>query len=80
MIVFRAAKVCLVMPKNPTPKRQSGREMGLTYTRRRIHCPATADPYVNEQDEIDIDNFLNTLVEIAMAITSRKLAQSQDGE
>ena len=39
-----------------------------------IHCAATNAPYVNEQDEIDIDNFLDTLAQVALAVASRNLA------
>ncbi|MFQ6029710.1 MAG: hypothetical protein ACE5Q6_19705 [Dehalococcoidia bacterium] len=52
----------------------------MTYTQSGIHCPATTDPYVNEQDEIDIDNFLDTLAEVALSIATRKLAQAQGEE
>ena len=73
------------MPRKSSSKRESGRSNGLKYTQSRIHCPATTDPnepYVNEQDQIDIDNFLNTLAEVALAVATRKISarQSEDEE
>ncbi len=49
-------------------------ENGLTPIHRRIHCAATADRTEpeNELDSIAIDNFLDTLAEVAMAIIQRR--------
>ena len=69
------------MPRRSKAKDQSGPVNGLTPIPHGIHCAATSvDSYVNEQDEIDIDNFLDTLAEVAMAIAARKLSQAKDGE
>ncbi|MFQ6029038.1 MAG: hypothetical protein ACE5Q6_16280 [Dehalococcoidia bacterium] len=68
------------MPRKASSKPQSGPQYGLTPIPQRIHCAATNDPLepdVNEQDEIDIDNFLDALAEVALAIASRKLANRQ---
>ena len=64
---------------------QSGRRNGLTPLPGGIHCAATNapdNPYVNEQDQIDIDNFLDTLAQVALDIAIRRLAapQLQDEE
>ncbi len=47
---------------------------GLTPIHRRIHCAARPDSVDggNELDQIDIDNFLDTLAEVAMAIARRR--------
>ena len=45
----------------------------LTCIRECIHCVATQDTEGDDElDRIEIDNFLGTLAEIAMAITRRK--------
>ena len=61
-------------------KRESGRRDGLTTIHRPIHCAATDGSYVNEQNEIDVANFLDTLAEVALTIVARKLAQSKGEE
>jgi hypothetical protein len=69
------------MPRKPIPRKGSGRENGLTPIPSRIHCPAITD-WVggpNELDEIAVEHFLDTLVEVALAIASRKAAQAQQG-
>ena len=39
-----------------------------------IHCATTPDQTEREEmDEIDINNFINTLAEVAMAVASRRL-------
>ena len=52
---------------------------GLTCIPRRIHCAATRDTAeeLSELDRIDVDNFLNTLAEIALAVAARN-AKGQD--
>ena len=47
---------------------------GLTPIHMRIHCAATPDTVDggNELDQIDIDHFLDTLAEVAMAIVRRR--------
>ena len=53
---------------------------GLTGIPRRIHCSATQDnvEHESELDRIAIDNFLDTLAEVALAIARRKAAQPWD--
>jgi hypothetical protein len=69
------------MPRNSQFKQPSGQANGLTCIPPRIHCPATTERVGgwNEIDEIAIDNFLDTLAEVALAITSRKSAQDAGG-
>ena len=58
----------------------------LTCIHQRIHWAATPDPleapdYQEEPDELDqisIDHFLDALVEIALAISARQLAEETD--
>ncbi len=55
----------------------------LTSIPRRIHCAATSAPeqdedFVDELDEIEIDNFLTTLAEVAMAVATRRLTRKKD--
>ncbi len=50
---------------------------------RRIHCAATEEPepdadYQKELDEIDINNFINILAEVTMAVAARRLAKNKD--
>ncbi len=59
---------------------ETGPVAGLTPIPRRIHCAATPNEVNDELDEIAIENFLDTLAEVALAIASRKLAQEQDQE
>ena len=48
-------------------------EEALTSIRECIHCVATQDTDGDaEMDRIDIDNFLDTLADIAMSIARRK--------
>ena len=46
----------------------------LTCIHQRIHCPATTDATeeLNEQDEIQIAAFLDTLAEVALAVAKRR--------
>ena len=46
----------------------------LTCIPRRIHWPDTNDPAeaTDELDQLQVDNFLNTLAEVAQAIASRR--------
>ncbi len=61
---------------------KSNGQKALTSIPEGIHCAATPeDP--NGQDELDeiaINNFLDTLAEVAMAIANRRLARNQKGE
>jgi len=49
-------------------------EPGLTPIHRRIHCAATSDTTddTNELDAVAIENFLDTIAEVALAIARRK--------
>ncbi len=57
-----------------SPPEESGLENGLTPIHQRIHCAATNNiaGAENELDLIDIENFLDTLAEVAMAIIRRR--------
>jgi hypothetical protein len=69
------------MPRKAQFQQPSGRANGLTSIPPRIHCPATTERVGgwDELDEIAIDNFLDTLAQVALAVASRKAAQNQDG-
>ncbi len=65
----------------PDQKRDS--QKALTSIPRRIHCAATEDPgadenFVDELDEIEINNFINALAEVTMAVAARRLAKNKD--
>ena len=64
------------------PQTKSDGPEALTSIPEGIHCAATPeDP--NGQDELDeiaINNFLDTLAEVALAIANRRLARNQQGE
>ena len=51
-------------------------ESGLTSIHRRIHCGATDDTKdSNDNDELDkiaIDNFLQTLADVALSVAKRR--------
>ena len=70
------------MAEEPTngvsPPGESGLENGLTPIHQRIHCAATngAPDTDDELDQIDIDNLLKTLAEVALAIARRKRLDS----
>ena len=57
-----------------SPPGESGLENGLTPIHRRIHCAATdgGAGTENELDLIAIDNFLDTMAELALAIVRRR--------
>ncbi len=55
----------------------------LTSIPRRIHCAATEEPepdenLVEELDQIEINNFIDTLAEVTMAVAARRLAKNKD--
>ncbi len=54
----------------------------LTSIPEGIHCAATPeDPEENgELDEIAINNFLDTLAEVALAVANRRIARNQQGD
>lgn len=55
---------------------------GLTSIHGRIHWPATPDnddlKGHDELERIDIDNFLETLVEIALSVASRSVTEQEE--
>ncbi len=53
---------------------ESGVEKALTPIHTRIHCAPTNENLddENELDQIAIDNFLDTLVEVTLAIIRRR--------
>ena len=53
---------------------ESGVEKALTPIHTRIHCAATDENLddENELDQITIDNFLDTLAEVTLAIIRRR--------
>ena len=59
------------------PEPRSGAPDALTPIHRRIHCAATPDAPEHDEDEteldrIAIDNLLDTLAEVALAIARRR--------
>ncbi len=60
---------------------KSDGKKALTCIHRGIHCAATPNQLEaeDELDRIAIENFLDTLAEVALAIASRDLARDQDG-
>ncbi len=59
------------------PEPRSGTPDALTRIHRRIHCAATPDAHEHDDDEteldrIAIDNLLDTLAEVALAIARRR--------
>jgi len=56
---------------------------GLTGIESRIHWPAThisGGSITNELDTIAVDNFLDTLADVALAIAARKCSENKDQE
>ena len=53
---------------------ESASSKGLTRIHPRIHCAATpgAEEEYSETDLIIVNNFLNTLAEIALAVAARQ--------
>ncbi len=63
-------------------KKDNGSE-ALTCIHQRIHWAATEEPEpdagpLEEMNELDITNFLDTLVEIALAVARRRQQGEQD--
>ena len=51
---------------------ESGPLEGLTSIHPRIHCPDTFHAWeTNELDRIQMETFLNTLAEVALAVAKR---------
>ena len=65
------------MTSDPVDPSSTDDRDGLTPIPRRIHCAATDDTLDNgnELDQIAIDQFLDTLSEVALAITQRRLQE-----
>ena len=62
---------------------EDGASRGLTPIHPRIHCAATPDAPeggYSETDMIVINNFLNTLAEIALAVAARQAAEKTDDQ
>ena len=60
---------------------ENGAHEGLTPIHGRIHCAATPDTdaaQYTETERVIIDNFLNTLAEVALSVASRKVGQSEE--
>ena len=54
---------------------------GLTPIHPRIHCAATPDTDDQEYTEVErvmVDNFLNTLAEVAIAAATRKRSERSE--
>ena len=71
-----------VQPAEPAPPdSECGPLNVLTPIHRRIHCSATQNTteHEDELDRIAIDNFLDTLAEVALAIARRRV-QANDGD
>ncbi len=65
------------------PGREKNKPTGpeaLTSIEKPIHCAATEEGLEDqdELDEIDINNFIHTLAEVAMSVAVRRLANKQD--
>ena len=61
------------MPDEKQQTQPEAIEKALTSIRECIHCVATQDTDgEDELDRIEIDNFLDTLAEIALSIARRK--------
>ncbi len=61
---------------------KSDGQKALTCIHRGIHCAATPDELEaeDELDRIAIENFLDTLAEVALAIAARRPSEGQSGE
>ena len=58
-----------------------GDSEGLTRIHPRIHCVATRDtdaPDYTEAERVMVDNFLNTLAEVAIAAATRKRSERSE--
>ncbi len=65
--------------QQPSPQ-ESGPSNALTPIHRGIHCSATQDATeeISELDQMAIDNFIDTLAEIALAVAQRSSQQAQN--
>ncbi len=63
----------MIKPQVPKPVEEAEENSGLTSIHRRIHCAATQDADDNDElDRIAIDNFLQTLSDVALSIAKRR--------
>ena len=67
------------MANKPKHNRGSGEAKGLTPIHGRIHCAATtegggAHEELDEIDQIQINNFVETLARVALAVATRRMA------
>ncbi len=63
----------MIKPPIPKPVHRAEDDPGLTSIHRRIHCAATQDADDNDElDRIAIDNFLQTLTDVALSIAKRR--------
>ena len=60
------------LPDNLTNNLPDNSESALTSIRDSYTLPCTPEAYANEVDKFMIENFLQTLSEIALAIAARK--------
>jgi hypothetical protein len=62
------------MPRRPKNKQPTVPPQGLTRIRPGIHCSATTDTggELNELEQLQVNHFLQTLAEIALAVASRQ--------
>ena len=57
----------------PPTAEEEDQPAGLTSIHRRIHCAATRDAdVIDELNRIAIDNFLQTLSDVALSIAKRR--------
>ena len=59
----------------------SGEAKGLTCIRQRIHCAATTEGVgeldgLDEIDQMVVDHFLETLARVALAVATRRMAET----
>ena len=60
---------------------RNNHDTGLTCIHSRIHCAATPDTTEGEYTETDriiIENFLDTLAEIALSVASRTVTEQDE--
>ena len=64
----------------PVPGDENGPVDELTSIHGRIHCPDTNEAHDddNELDRIAIDNFLDTLAEIALSVVRRRMEEHSE--
>jgi hypothetical protein len=68
------------LPDNLPNNLPDNAESALTSIRDSYTLPCTPEPYANEVDKFMIENFLQTLSEIALAIAARKAQDNSNPE